>query len=113
MRLPAAAGALFPLAGEEKKSNVEAECHCLHSLALARLARVNGCNERSSCDRRQYRVQVRGGVLRQLITHPLLATVSTTRPGSTRCPPRLQVARGRPLVWVVGVGGAGAGASVI
>jgi len=26
-RLLAAAGALFPLAGEEKKSKVEAECH--------------------------------------------------------------------------------------
>jgi hypothetical protein len=39
MRLPAAAGALFPLAGEEKKSKSEAERHRLHSVALTARAR--------------------------------------------------------------------------
>jgi hypothetical protein len=39
MRLGAAAGALFPLAGEEKKSKSEAERHCLHSVTLAARAR--------------------------------------------------------------------------
>jgi hypothetical protein len=35
MRLHAAAGALFPLAGEEKKSKVEAERHRLDSVTAA------------------------------------------------------------------------------
>jgi hypothetical protein len=39
MRLPAAAGALFPLAGEEKKSKSEAERHRLDSVALTARAR--------------------------------------------------------------------------
>jgi hypothetical protein len=39
MRLRAAAGALFPLAGEEKKSKSEAERHRLHSVALTARAR--------------------------------------------------------------------------
>jgi hypothetical protein len=39
MRLRAAAGALFPLAGEEKKSKSEAERHRLDSVALAARAR--------------------------------------------------------------------------
>jgi hypothetical protein len=39
MRLRAAAGALFPLAGEEKKSKIEAERHRLHSVAPAGRAR--------------------------------------------------------------------------
>jgi hypothetical protein len=39
MRLPAAASALFPLAGEEKKSKSEAEHHRLHSVTPAARAR--------------------------------------------------------------------------
>jgi hypothetical protein len=39
MRLPAAAGALFPLAGEEKKSKIETERHRPDSLALVARAR--------------------------------------------------------------------------
>jgi hypothetical protein len=39
MRLPAAASALFPLAGEEKKSKIEAERHRLNRVALAARAR--------------------------------------------------------------------------
>jgi hypothetical protein len=39
MRLPAAAGALFPLAGEEKKSKIEAERHRPDSVALTARAR--------------------------------------------------------------------------
>jgi hypothetical protein len=53
MRLRAAAGALFPLAGEEKKSKVEAERHRFHSLASAARARVNDCNDVPASDRRQ------------------------------------------------------------
>jgi hypothetical protein len=33
LRLRAAAGALFPPRGEEKKSEFEAECHLRHSLS--------------------------------------------------------------------------------
>jgi len=39
MRLRAAASALFPLAGEEKKSKIEAERHRLDSVALTARAR--------------------------------------------------------------------------
>jgi hypothetical protein len=45
MRLRAAAGALFPLAGEEKKSKSEAERHRLTAY-LSRLAHVKGRDER-------------------------------------------------------------------
>jgi hypothetical protein len=64
MRLRAAARALFPLAGEEKKSKVEAERHRLDSVALAARARQR-LNESSIYDRRQHpeapRPRVRGG----------------------------------------------------
>jgi hypothetical protein len=83
MRLRAAAGALFPLAGEEKKSKVEAECHRLDSVALAARARQR-LQRALSCDRgssREYRVQVRGGVSRYLITHQRLS-----REPRQRCP---------------------------
>jgi hypothetical protein len=53
MRLRAAARALFPLAGEEKKSKVEAKRHRFHSLAFAARARVNDRNDVPSCDHRQ------------------------------------------------------------
>jgi hypothetical protein len=58
MRLPAAAGALFPLAGEEKKSKIEAERHRLNSVTLAARARQPQ-QAPTVGSSREYRVRVR------------------------------------------------------
>jgi hypothetical protein len=64
MRLRAAASALFPLAGEEKKSKVEAECHRLNRVALA--ARARQLQQAPTVgSSREYRVRVRRGVSHQ------------------------------------------------
>jgi hypothetical protein len=62
MRLPAAAGALFPLAGEEKKSKGEAECHRPDTLALAAGARQLQRDLKLRPSQQLGRVRVRRGV---------------------------------------------------